>query len=229
MQWIFPPEELEQANTRLLKNKAIFTPRKPPRKKSKNKDAELPWFNNSNDYAQLSEFISFHQQTTGGSPHPLQATLNYLLLYPETATHRINAFHSLLKMWLEVNPLDAITWYANDETQVKLNFGIRPNDNPAGQLILLGTMLQSLRVWSSAIEIIVPIFAQTVDLLENLSSPKDSDVIDTLYAIACNPRYMELPDGHAAFLIERLNQSVQTAVTAPGGLTPDAFMELNNL
>jgi hypothetical protein len=85
-------------------------------------DLKLAWFDNSEDYTGLSHFIGFilEQVTKEEQQHPLQLTLNYLLIQLETATHPLEAFNTIYTAWMASNPIAAVTWYEDEATEKKL-------------------------------------------------------------------------------------------------------------
>lgn len=191
----FTTEVMEEAKTQSLLNKEIFIKRIARLRGMKQtpapEDLESAWFDNSEDYAGLSDFIGFiHDQITEEQQHPLQLTLNYLLIHPETATHPLEAFNTLFTAWMAANPIAAVTWYEDEATQEKL-LSISQETRLAIGKVLGEHYLQESRELFKSIEHpigLIPLFAEYYDnpdrtaafilfLLEQGTTPKEKSEI----------------------------------------------------
>ena len=118
----FVTVDLNETIKQFALNKAVFT--KIARLKKLDQDIsnlESTWFDCSEDYDGLNNFIGFIQ-TKAKLEHynHLQITLNYLLIHPETATKTFDIFNTLFTKWLAAKPQEACAWYENDDVQMKL-------------------------------------------------------------------------------------------------------------
>ena len=88
----FAATNLEETTRQVVANKRIFVKIAQLRALKQEPDAkylESAWFNNSEDYDGLVNFIEFIQsQGKLGDHNLLQTTLNYLLQHPETVNSR---------------------------------------------------------------------------------------------------------------------------------------------
>lgn len=121
----FGAAELEESTKQFAANKAIFVKLARLRAFKQGhdtKDLKSVWFDNSEDYEELNNFIEFIQnQTEAVRRSPSQLILNYLLLHPETAANPMDAFNTFFATWLASNSKDAIAFYEDDDIQEKLS------------------------------------------------------------------------------------------------------------
>src|SRR3990167_1740627 len=120
----FTATELDESTEQSAANKRIFVKiaqLRALKQEPDAKDLKSAWFDSSEDYAGLVDFIEFIRgQNEQAHPNPLQVTLSYLLQHPETATHSLDAFNILLMIWLSTKPNEGCAWYEDDDVQETL-------------------------------------------------------------------------------------------------------------
>src|SRR3990167_9307869 len=91
----FTATELDESTEQSAANKRIFVKiaqLRALKQEPDAKDLKSAWFDSSEDYAGLVDFIEFIRgQNEQAHPNPLQVTLSYLLQHPETATNSLDA------------------------------------------------------------------------------------------------------------------------------------------
>jgi len=194
----FAPDKLAAANMESRPNLDSFMKYsrvRTLRSKRKVIDVELEesvWFDDYYDYAGLSDFIQFiHHQITEKHHHPLQVTLDYLLLHP-TAASSLEKFSTLFAAWMASNPVDAIAWYEDEGIQEKLLLIHQETHVGLGKL-LVEHYLQEARILFQSVAHplgLIPLFAEHYD----------------------NPQRM------VAFIIGLLEQKVKAGVIVKSGL-----------
>lgn len=118
--YAFAAAELDETTKQSAANKRIFVKiarLRALKQEPDAKDLQSVWFESSEDYDGLANFIA-SIQSQGEQVHKTsKITLNYLLLHPEIATKPLDVFNTLFGTWLTSNPNEACAWYEDDDTQ----------------------------------------------------------------------------------------------------------------